>query len=298
MTLRRFCIAAFVLLVIAGSFRDSRDAALGASPGVLVADLHVHPFPGDGVLTVWQLQREASRRGVDVIAVAGHNNRVALTLAHALRLFSDAPVTIESQELTTPGFHIVAVGVRTMIDWRLDVPGAVRAIHAQGGAAIAAHPVPLAWKPVDDESLRALDGVEVAHPMAQRTGKWRRELDAFFAQARAANPDVAPIGSTDFHVTGPLGLCRTYLLTSDRSPAGAIDAIREGRTVAADQYGRLYGSPDHIVEVQRHLDSRPPQTEVRPLDRFLALGALLALAAAIGARAVPSVANFSHEHQT
>ncbi len=69
---------------------------------MLVADLHVHPFPGDGVLTVWQLQREASRRGLDVIAVAGHNNRVALTLAHALGLVSDVPMILESQELTTP----------------------------------------------------------------------------------------------------------------------------------------------------------------------------------------------------
>ena len=299
MTLRRILFGVFMLLVLGGSVRDMRDVGSVRSPGVLVADLHVHPFPGDGVLTAWQLQREATRRGVDVIAVAGHNNRVALALAHALGLFSNAPITLESQELTTPGFHIVAVGVRTMIDWRLDVPAAARAIHAQGGVAIAAHPVPFVWKPLDETSLLALDGVEVAHPMAQRAGSSRRELDEFYARARATKPGIAPIGSTDFHRTAPLGLCRTYLLTSDRSPAGAIDAIRQGRTVAEDQFGRLYGSAEHVVQVRQYLDSQPPPRGAWPLDRFLALGALLALAAAISSRGrVPSVANFSHEHQT
>jgi len=298
MTPRHFFVAVFVVLVLGGSLRDTRNVAAVRGTGVLLADLHVHPFPGDGVLTAWQLQREASRRGLDVIAVAAHNNRTALGVAHALRLLLDDPIILESQELTSPGFHIVAVGVSTIVDWRHDVPEAVRAIHAQGGVAIAAHPVPLTWKPLDEMSLRALDGVEVAHPMAQRTGSSRRELDAFFARARAAKSDIAPIGSTDFHVTGPLGWCRTYLLTSDRSPAGAIDAIRKGRTVAEDQYGRLYGSVAHIAQVKQHLDSNPSPPSHAPLDRFLALGALLTLAAAIGARGLSSVANFSHEHQT
>jgi hypothetical protein len=285
MTVRRGLIAFFVLLITAGSLRDVRTAPAARS-GVLVADLHVHPFPGDGALTVWQLQREASRRGLDVIAIAGHNNRVALRLAHALGLVSDVPMIIESQELTSPDFHIVAVGVREMIDWRLAVPEAVQAIHAQGGVAIAAHPVPLAWKPMDVESLRALDGVEVAHPMAGRTGSSRRDLDAFFAAARAAKPGVAPIGSTDFHGAAPLGLCRTYLLTTERSAAGALAAIRQGRTVAQDQYGRLYGEVEHVDKVREYLVSRPLRGDVTTADKAVALAALMSLAAAIAWRRI------------
>ena len=277
MTVRRTFAVLFVLLVLAGTVRDrSRDPR--ERTGVLVADLHVHPFPGDGALTVWQLQREASRRGLDVIAVAGHNNRFALTLARALGLVSDVPMILESQELTSPDFHMIAVGVTRMIDWRDSVPDAVAAIHAQGGVAIAAHPVSFAWKPRDLESLRALDGVEVAHPMAARTGSSRRELDAFFAAARAAKPTVAPIGSTDFHGAAPLGLCRTYLLSTDRSTIGALEAIRQGRTVAEDQYGRFYGSADDIATVRASLAEQPAPRPVSRLDKLIALAALLTLA--------------------
>ena len=277
MTVRRTFAVLFVLLVLAGTVRDrSRDPR--ERTGVLVADLHVHPFPGDGALTVWQLQREASRRGLDVIAVAGHNNRFALTLARALGLVSDVPMILESQELTSPDFHMIAVGVTRMIDWRDSVPDTVAAIHAQGGVAIAAHPVSFAWKPRDLESLRALDGVEVAHPMAARTGSSRRELDAFFAAARAAKPTVAPIGSTDFHGAAPLGLCRTYLLSTDRSTIGALEAIRQGRTVAEDQYGRFYGSADDIATVRASLAEQPAPRPVSRLDKLIALAALLTLA--------------------
>lgn len=283
MTLRRLGILAFAAFVLAGSALERGSQKTAPADGMLVADLHVHPFPGDGALTPWQLQREASRRGLDVIAVAGHNNRVALTLTRAFGLLSDTPIVIDSQELTSPGFHIVAVGVKEMIDWKASVPEAVRAIHAQGGVAIAAHPVPLAWKPLDQASLAALDGVEVAHPMAARTGSSRRHLDAFFERARAVKPGIAPIGSTDFHGAAPLGRCRTYLLTADRSAEGALAAIRAGRTVAEDQHGRLFGSPEHLRAVERRRSSQTSR-EVPPAEKWTAIGALAMLALALSGR--------------
>jgi hypothetical protein len=163
----------------------------------------------------------------------------------------------------------------------------VRAIHAQGGVAIAAHPAPLTWKPLDEASLRALDGVEVAHPMTAIFPSTRRELDEFFERVRSMSSDVAPIGSTDFHATAPLGLCRTYLLTDDRSAAGVIEAIRRGRTVAADQDGHLFGAADHVAHVEASLAGQGPRP-VPVHHKLLALGALLALTAlTVGGRRKP-----------
>jgi hypothetical protein len=268
----------FAVCVGAGSFVD-RGITVAARPrGIVVADLHVHPFPGDGTLTVAQLQGEARRRGIDVIAVSGHNNRVALDLVRVTGQTSGEAIVLDSQELTAPDFHMIAAGIRDMIDSSLSVPDAVRAIHAQGGVAIAAHPVPLTWKPLDEASLRALDGVEVAHPMAATVSSSRRQLDEFFERVRALNPHVAPIGSTDFHAAAPLGLCRTYLLTEDRSAAGALEAIRQGRTVAQDQDGRLFGATEHVAIVERYLEQSMPSPPVRVPQKLLALGALLALA--------------------
>ena len=278
MTSRRIVFAAFALLLIVGSYRDRLNLPSRRPPGVLIADLHVHPFPGDGVLLPWQLQREASRRGIDVIAVTGHNNRVGLAIAEALGLQSNEPIVLQSQELTAPDFHMIAVGVRELIDWRLSVPDAVRAIHSQGGAAIAAHPIPLAWKPLDPGTLAALDGIEVAHPLTISGWQSAAQLQAFFNRTREVNPDVAPIGSTDYHASAPMGLCRTYLLTEDRSAAGAVAAIRAGRTVAADQNGNLIGAPEHVREVSLYWAERPQDRGTPAVDRAVAFASLVLLA--------------------
>lgn len=280
---RIIAAVAFVVAVLTGTWLDRRGpsgAGAGEAGEVMVADLHVHPYPGDGSLTLAQLQREAARRGVDVVAVTGHNNRFGLRLGEWLGTDPEGAILIPGQELTAAGFHMAVVGIERLVDWRLSAREAIEAIHAQGGVAIAAHPV----SEVDafpDDALAALDGVEVAHPVAFQSERRRRELDEFFARARSVNPGVAPIGSTDFHMTAPLGLCRTYLLVDERTAAGALDAIRRGRTVAADPGGRLFGAPDHVARVERYLAERPPARNVPVGERLAALAALLALAAGV-----------------
>ena len=109
----------FVLSVIAGTLIDPAGRAAPTGPTVLTADLHVHAFPADGILPVWAIQREAERRGLDVVAITNHNRNFAMPLARASRLLNDYPIIIPSQELTTPHFHMAAVGVSKMVDWRL-----------------------------------------------------------------------------------------------------------------------------------------------------------------------------------
>jgi len=98
------------------------------------------------------------------------------------------------------------------------------------------------------------------------------------------NPDVAPIGSTDFHMTAPLGLCRTYLLVEERSATGALDAIRRGRSVARDVDGRLLGAAEHVATVERHLAASAAAEPVPVVHKLIALVALLSLAVLTGHR--------------
>ncbi|HVL66069.1 MAG TPA: CehA/McbA family metallohydrolase [Vicinamibacterales bacterium] len=275
----RAALAVFGAAVFAGTLLDRAAPRPAPRPGLLVADLHVHPFPGDGALTVYQLQREALRRGIDVVAITGHNNRVGLRLAHAFGVQSDAVIVLEGQEVTAPGFHVIAAATDRPIDWRLSAADAIAAIHAAGGVAIAAHPLRRYHAAFDDEALRLLDGGEVAHPLRLSSAQGRRELEEFYDRARSLNPHLAAIGSSDFHMTAPLGLCRTYLLTDDRSAAGALEAIRRGRTVAADAAGRLYGRPEHVAAVAASLAARPGEPVTPLAERAAALLALLALAA-------------------
>jgi hypothetical protein len=268
----------FIAAVLTGTILDFRAPAPGStSESILVADFHVHPYPGDGSLPTWELQREAERRGLDVLAVTGHNNRFGLEVGRLVKLDPGGAILIPGQEITTPSFHLVAVGTERLIDWRLTAREAIAAIHEQGGVAIAAHPVPASWRVEDPNALRALDGAEVAHPSQAAFSSSRREFALFFQRVSALNPRLSPIGSSDFHMTAPLGRSRTYLLVKERSVAGVLDAIRAGRTVARDGRGVLLGMPEDIARVEDWLTTSPLPETTWPA-RLPAVIALLALA--------------------
>ena len=244
----------FVGAVAAGSLTDhGRGGAPPVAPTVLAGDFHVHGMPGDGALPVWEIQREAVRRGLDVIAITNHNDNRSFRLARATGQLQPYPIVIPGQELTTGGFHMAAIGVRTIVDPYLPAHEAIARIHAQGGVAIAAHPVSRSWTENDSEALRTLDGSEMAHPLLLTDPELEGELFEFRHRAQRLNPDIAPIGSTDFHVGSPLGLFRTYLIVDEVSEAGVLEAIRRGRTVASGPGDRLVGAAEHIAAVRAHL---------------------------------------------
>jgi hypothetical protein len=250
-----------------------------AGGGVLVtADLHVHAFPGDGVLPAWELRREATRRGIDVIAITNHNQSIAASLPAGGRP-GDLPLVIPGQEITTPAFHLVAAGVRRVVDWRLPLRQAIDEIHAQGGVAIAAHPVRDSWRVSDADGLRALDGAEAVHALGESHSRGRFQLREFFRTTRQLKPTLAAIGSSDFHGVAPLGRCLTYILVDEVSEAGVLDAIRRGRTVASDNRGLLVGDAELVKLVK---ETGPPlpagrSGPARTLSVVMVLGALALL---------------------
>ena len=245
---------------------------------VLAGDFHVHAFIGDGGVAPWELAREARRRDLDVIVVSNHNQQIAARIATnpSWRRAGD-PIVIAGQEVTAPRFHMVAAGVRDTIDWRLSASEAARAIHAQGGVAIAAHPTPGSWREPDEQAYALLDGAEVAHPGALGSERARRELAEFFAYAGARNSSLAPIGSSDFHFGGVLGLCRTFVFTEEVSERGILEAIRAGRTVAYGGGDRLIGDPARVRAVEALLANRPPRWGPDGPSRLAAWAALAGL---------------------
>ena len=271
-------------LVIAGAAGGSL-LDTGRAPGpsraggyyVLAADFHVHAFPGDGALPSWELAREASRRGLHAIVVSNHNQTLAPKILPGV--FSGAVLLIPAQEVTTPRFHLVAAGITRTVDWRKGEREIVRDIHAQGGVVIAAHPVGRYWRG-GDAMLAAIDAAEVAHPLTGMLDTARDELTSFFTRARVVNPGIAPIGSSDFHMVAPLGVCRTYVFAESVTVKGVLDAIRAGRTVAQDQAGVLYGAPALTLLLDQ-TRAAAPQAPARRLPRLGAMLALLGLLALV-----------------
>jgi predicted metal-dependent phosphoesterase TrpH len=238
---RLVALSAFALLVLVGTVTDLPRTAGPRNPSLLAADFHVHAAPGDGLLPVWEIQREAGRRGLDVVAITNHNHRLAIRIARGLRLVGDYPIVIDGQELTAPDFHMAAIGAERVVDPWLTAVDAIAEIQRTGGVAIAAHPGGDSWRVTSTDAFLALDGVEVAHPGIFDDPESHADIRRFFERVRQLNPDVAAIGSSDFHFGGPLGVCRTHVSVEDASDGGVLRAIKRGLTTAECAAPRYFG---------------------------------------------------------
>jgi hypothetical protein len=262
------------------------DAVTVASTSyqVLAVDFHVHTFPGDGTLLPWAAAEEARRRGLDAIALTNHNLMIEWRLASAARsLMPQDVIVLPGEEVTSPGFHLAAVGIREPVRWSRSAIDVIDAVHARGGLAIAAHPAHRYSQAYTEAALRILDGVEAAHPTRDTNDRLAREIQSFYARARAVNPAIAPIGSSDFHRDAPIGSSRTFVFTVDRSPDGILDAVRAGRTAACDSHGHTTGAGPWVTLAAAACiaatsqTSRPPAQSGGLLNAFAVGCALLGL---------------------
>jgi hypothetical protein len=246
-----------VALGTLGDVHTDRAPSFVGGYWILGADLHVHAFIGDGALAPWDMRREAVRRRLDVVALTNHNQMLPAWMDSWFPHGAGAPLVLHGEELTAPRYHLIALGIDRLLDWRQPASAAIDAVHRQGGVAVAAHPERKLAKAFDTEALMRLDGTERAHPMMLLDDESRQDLAEFYARARTVNPHVAPIGSTDFHVLAPLGLCRTFVLSPEISERAVLDSIRQGRTAACDEFGQAYGDPAivRLVEDECRLDA-------------------------------------------
>jgi hypothetical protein len=250
-----------------------------AGERILAADFHVHAYPGDGALLPWDLARAAADARLDVIAITSHNQM--LGIHHTAPL--DTPfgvLLIAGEEITMPRVHIAAIGLTSPVDWHGSIEDIVAAVHAQGGVAIAAHPTRASREAWDDQALRAVDGIEAAHPSMLLSPVDRADLAASYAEARRVHPTIAPIGSSDFHTAQPLGWCRTYVFVRQANTIGVLDAIRRGRTVACAADGSVTGEASLAAAVSdacRTAATRAARPEMTP-SRLATLLAWIGLA--------------------
>ena len=207
---------------------------------VLAADFHLHSglFSG-GVLTPWGLVLEAERQGLDAIAITGHNETWDAHVGRAFSRFSDGPIVLIGEEITSPTQDLVAIGIQTTISPRIPLAEQIADVHRQGGVAIAAHPgTEYQHAYLDTGAGSRIDGTEVCHPSIYSQAGRDAQYAAFIAATHAT-----PIGSSDFHSSGRVGMCRTFVFVTEVSAEGVLDAIRAHRTVVYGAGGRAFGDP-------------------------------------------------------
>lgn len=252
MTIGRVAAAAlWIGGVLLGSFSErpaARVPRLVDGFHVLSADFHVHSFPGDGALPPWTLAREARRRGLDVIALTNHNHMLSWPIARWFAAATPDVLLLPGQEVTTPAYHMTAVGISSTVPWDRSAARVAAAVHAQGGVVILAHPDSRAADAIG-AAFAEVDGIESAHPARHAAARTARELDDAVVEATRVHPGIAQIGASDFHYLAPLGVCRTFVFVREVTPSGVIEAIRAGRTVGCDALGQTYGEARLIADV-------------------------------------------------
>jgi predicted metal-dependent phosphoesterase TrpH len=237
-----------------------------------------------GSLTLWLVLAEARRARLDVVAITPHNHLWPAKMARWLAERTGGPAVLVGEEIASSRYHLLAVGIDRTVSWRLPAAEAIDQAHAQGGIAIAAHPVPGIREGYDEEALGKLDGAEVMHPLSFVEDSLAADLRGFWMRT-----GTAAIGDSDYHGLGQMGVCRTFVFARERTAAGVLDAVRHRRTVVYDG-NRAYGDPA-LVDAAAHEGRLPAMAAAagsRPLltaDGALGLIGLFAAVLFGGGRA-------------
>ncbi len=205
------------------------------------ADLHVHTTYSDGTVTpIDVLNSYALREGIRVLAITDHDTmdgaiEAASFAADHPDLFGRLQVIV-GEEVTSRDGHVIALFLKEWIPPGMSAADTVRAVHEQGGLAIAAHPYTnlMRWTGLVGvgDLIRTVpfDGVET------RNSNFTEVLSNRKAERNAGTK--ARIGSSDGHFMDAVGLCWTEF--PGETAADFRAAVEARRTVAG---GRCYGAP-------------------------------------------------------
>lgn len=231
--------------LVAGTFSDvphKNPIVLVGGYRVLAADFHVHSFPLNwSTVGPFDTVLEARRQGLDVIAMTPHNHVWVAKAGHWFSRVAGGPTVLVGEEIVSPDYHLLAIGIDHTISWRQTAADAIDEVHKQGGVAIAAHPVSSYWHGYDADAVRKLDAAEVLHPIAYIKASAYRQLQEFYGRGH-----LTAIGDSDYHGLGPMGLCRTFVFVRGNSEGDILEALRAGHTVVYDRDGRTFGDPELI----------------------------------------------------
>jgi predicted metal-dependent phosphoesterase TrpH len=221
-------------------------------PGAGKADIHIHTTASDGGSSAQEvLDYVQHHTDMDVIAIADHD-----TLEGALeaKRIHDAGNyrfdLILAEEVTSTAGHILGLFLKEEIPKERSPRETIELIHAQGGLAIAAHPL-LILKYIDPDMLTA-DGVGIDVLMSEQFdaieiingGPTMKNVNS---RARLLNRSLlfrAEIGSSDAHIPEAVG--KGYTIFPGRTAEDFRRAIEQKTTEAVS-------TKYHVMELLKYL---------------------------------------------
>ncbi|MEM7330703.1 MAG: anti-sigma factor antagonist [Chloroflexota bacterium] len=235
--------------------------------GYSKADIHIHTTFSDGLNEPEAIVNYVvTQTDLSVIAITDHNTidgaNVAYDYWRKHRAEFNCLEIIKGIEISTDVGHIIGLFLEEDIPARMSAEDTIKAIHEQGGLAIAAHPFTHLLPFTDFEGIGYrigylnLDGVEERSSIP--TELYANWITAVFNQQ---HQKVARLGSSDAHYLTMVG--KTYTWFPGKT---ALDFRRgiEARTVRAG--GRING-PIAVWEVIQHLLRTRQLKKLLPNDR-------------------------------
>ncbi|MEM2935732.1 MAG: PHP domain-containing protein [Candidatus Bathyarchaeia archaeon] len=190
----------------------------------LKIDVHVHTNYSDSKSSVREVIEEASRKGLDGLAITDHGTlrgaREALNLRHNLLI-------IPGEEIKTKRGDLLARGIRRAVPEGLDAVEAIDRVHGQGGLVIVPHPtVPFFGKfKGEDLSRLQLDGLEVFSAITPFPWRYARKN-----MKLAQKLGVAMVAGSDSHNCKTVGDAYTIVKTEEKDLDSVLRAIKDGET--------------------------------------------------------------------
>lgn len=259
-------------------------------PQYKAGDLHTHTsysserYQGDGGLKPYQAVEKAVEEGLDFIAITDHDTVAPSIMGKEHALIEGYEIeVITGAEISSSEGHILALGIETNIPFWMNARDTVRAIHKQGGLAIAAHPFYTLTDSVGEEILRSIaqdedeevywDGLEVfnggandwrfverARRLGQRDGN-RRARD-FYLQEGESGLYGAAVAGSDAHHLG-IGRVRTIIPET----IDIYTAIKAKETGVKMMNGREEYTPGSLFSTKRRSTNLEKERRALPLDK-------------------------------
>lgn len=195
---------------------------------MLSVELHAHSsLSVDGRDPVDLLLAQAEAVGLDALAITDHDE-IEASLTAVETAPSYGLVGIPAIEVTSAAGHVLALGVEEVVPAGLSFDRTLVRIRDLGGVVIAPHPFQKSRSGVaanvTDDQLARVDAIEVYNSRLL-TGRANRRAEVF-----AREHDIPMTAGSDAHISEMVGQAVTAVDATDRSLAGILSAIRDGRT--------------------------------------------------------------------
>jgi predicted metal-dependent phosphoesterase TrpH len=180
------------------------------------ADMHLHTLYSDGTMEVQALLDHVElRTDLDLIAVTDHERIDGALRAQELHAAGDYHFgLVVGEEITTRRGHLLALFVTDRVPALRPLEETVERVHAQGGIAIAPHPMAPLTPSLgrrslmrlhhDPDALHRLDAIEMLNPSV--AGRARRPHRTALNEMMG----LAAVGNSDAHVLENVGTGWTW----------------------------------------------------------------------------------------